>query len=331
MSRFAVRTGLLAALLAAAVASDASAHGEGVLIQKLGPRLVTGAGDDAPGNQQLGTRVFGNGLGSDGLSQNPSFFSLSAAPVGAESLPGGVDVYWDFMPMTIDGVVSNLFYWDSVGQIEFSPVHPETLTLHDPNFNPAIADGSPEAVSGLRIGTTTGSSLNLHAHRWWWLESSEAAPADGVYLAALRVRADGYVPTEPIYFAFSTHATPTSVLDAAVFPWIEGNIDLLNLQGDYNYDGSVDGGDYALWRENLGSTEPPPVSEGYADGDRDGVVNAADYAVWRENYGAPGATNRESLGAIQTSSSATPEPAALGMCAAGLIAVYLGRRRCCDP
>lgn len=311
-------------VVALCVAGEAFAHGEGVLIQKLGSSLVTGAGDDTPGNQELGKRVFGNGLGSDGLSQSPSFFSLTAAALGTEALPSGVDLYWDFLPMTIGGVVSNLFHWDAVGQIEFTPVLSETLTLHDPNFNPAIIDGTTEPVSGLRIGTTTGSALNLHAHRWWWLQGASGTPADGVYLAALRVRADGYIPTEPIYFAFSTYATPITVLDDSVFPWVEESIDSLISPGDYNYDGLVDGSDYALWKESFGLTELPPVSEGYADGNRDGVINMADYTVWRDNLGRAGASNGASLGSAQAS-LAVPEPTALGMLVAGLLMAGMAR------
>lgn len=50
--------------------------------------------------------------------------------------------------------------------------------------------------------------------------------------------------------------------------------------GDYDLSGTVDDGDYAVWRDSFGSTELLA-----ADGNLDGVVNAADYTVWRDNLG----------------------------------------------
>jgi len=58
------------------------------------------------------------------------------------------------------------------------------------------------------------------------------------------------------------------------------------LAGDYDANGTVDSGDYALWKANYGSIE-----ELTADGNRDGVVGTADYAIWRSNLGASSATS----------------------------------------
>ena len=259
------------------------ADGQGVLVQAQGDRLVVGFDDDTPGGQSIGARVFGELLPPTGLSQDPSFLSLSTPPAGAEALPVGVGVYWDFLPMTIDGVTSNLFHWDGVGETDFQPTQAETLTLYDPAFTPATVDGAAAAVPGLRLGTTTASALSLHAHRWWQLQGdNEDDPTPGVYATALRLRADGYVPSEPIFVALSTFGTPSSVLNDTAMPWLEENLDDLILRGDYDFNGVVDAADYELWSDQYGATTPQPVDVGEADGNGDGRIDAADYTVWRD-------------------------------------------------
>jgi hypothetical protein len=76
--------------------------------------------------------------------------------------------------------------------------------------------------------------------------------------------------------------------------------------GDYNGNGSVDAGDYVLWRKG-----GPLLNEV----DTPGTVNAADYTEWRARFGNPGAGGGAGLG------EAIPEPAsALLLLAAGLLA-----------
>ena len=48
--------------------------------------------------------------------------------------------------------------------------------------------------------------------------------------------------------------------------------------GDYNGNGSVDAGDYVLWRKG------GPLQN---EVDNPGTVNAADYTAWRARYGNP--------------------------------------------
>jgi GH35 family endo-1,4-beta-xylanase len=68
--------------------------------------------------------------------------------------------------------------------------------------------------------------------------------------------------------------------------------------GDYNGDGTVNAGDYTVWRNTLGSTE-----DLRADGNGDRLVDDADYAIWRSYFGT-------SYGSGSGQASATvPEPA----------------------
>lgn len=293
------------------------ADGQGVLLQAQGDRLVVGFDDDTPGGQSIGARVFGDLLPSTGLSQDPSFLSLSNPPLGAEALPVGADVQFDFLPMTIGQTTSNLWYWDGAGEADFQPTTTETLTLHDPDFTPATVDGAAAAVPGVRLGTTTTSALSLHAHRWWWLQGDSGDPTPGVYATALRLRVDGYVPSEPIFVALSTFGTPSSALNNTAVPWLEARVDELILRGDYDFDGLVDASDYDFWRDQYGASTPQPIDLGEADGNTDGRIDAADYTVWRDHLPT-------TSGVAQ--SIATPEPASGAIAIGALLVLACGQR-----
>jgi hypothetical protein len=71
------------------------------------------------------------------------------------------------------------------------------------------------------------------------------------------------------------------------------------LAGDYNRDGTVDTGDYIVWRKMLDQTVLRFTS---ADGDGDGTVDEGDYSIWLGNFGMTGDGQGTSVSA--------PEPAA---------------------
>jgi len=57
----------------------------------------------------------------------------------------------------------------------------------------------------------------------------------------------------------------------------------VELRGDYNADGAVDGADFLNWQRNYGKTVAPGSS---ADGSRNGIIDGADLNLWKGNYGA---------------------------------------------
>jgi autotransporter-associated beta strand protein len=77
------------------------------------------------------------------------------------------------------------------------------------------------------------------------------------------------------------------------------------LVGDYNDDGTVDAGDYLVWRMSAGGTSllnrHPNIS---------GVIGAADYDAWRTNFGQSGGGG---------SGAAVPEPSALALIVIGVL------------
>lgn len=82
----------------------------------------------------------------------------------------------------------------------------------------------------------------------------------------------------------------------------------VTIPGDYNGDGAVDGADYTVYRDTLGSE----LLLG-ADGDGDDIVDAGDLAAWAAAYGGPAAP-----------ATSIPEPSSL---AVGIAAVALASPR----
>jgi hypothetical protein len=100
----------------------------------------------------------------------------------------------------------------------------------------------------------------------------------------------------------------------------------LAVAGDYNHNGTVDSGDYLVWRQNYGSTTLLD-----ADGDLNGVVDAVDYTIWRKNFGnsLPGAGSAISVDAGQSLplfSGAVPEPSGIVLLLTAITAIALRAR-----
>ena len=66
------------------------------------------------------------------------------------------------------------------------------------------------------------------------------------------------------------------------------------LRGDYNGNGIVDAGDFAVWRKSLNQNVPNGTG---ADGDGNGIVQQADYLLWRANFGTMSAAAASTAGA----------------------------------
>jgi endonuclease I len=75
------------------------------------------------------------------------------------------------------------------------------------------------------------------------------------------------------------------------------------LAGDFDGNGSVDSGDYLVWRRSFGQSVATAYSG--ADGDGNTVVDDADYEVWRAHFGQTASASGASL----SLSATVPEPA----------------------
>ena len=300
-----------------------------VLVQSLAGRLTTGSADFDSGQWTLGRRVYSGEFDGDFAVNNPGFNSLAAGspalPAGSQTLPGNAALAWDFLPMMIDELKSNLFYWDGVesdgiagitpNDVRFGPLpSPDyALSLFDRSQAKFSVTGTDETVLGGVIDITAADG-SMHRHRFYQLEVGNAnGPADGIYLFSIDMRISGLETSKPIYMVFGTLGSSVAALDSAAVPWVTSRVDMLipePLLGDYNSDGFVDAADYVVWRETAGEIGAMLP----ADGDSNGIVDPVDYGVWRANFG-------RTLSNLVTNSS-IPEPETwilFGMAAAAMV------------
>jgi hypothetical protein len=319
---------------------SASAHNGGVVVQLKNNKIVVGSDTEQPGDEpDMTARVFPSLFRPDLYGQDiPSFLSLSNAPAGTDPLPPVTNVYWDFLPMTVNGVTSNLLYWNgqgtTVASVNFGAVPQAGVTMGLYNVTDgtsALVSNTPDMVAGSLLGITepAGSGLRMHRHNFFLLDDGDGGipptvVPEGIYLLAMQIRMDGYIASDPFYIVPDTFnhfsALGLDPLNAAM-TWVSQRTDTLILNGDYDFDGDVDDADFAEWRGQYGSTGPFPIGGDYADGTRDGTVNAADYVFWRK-YRNAGSGSGAGL-----STSSVPEPSSLMLCSIVAGGVMLCVRR----
>ncbi len=81
------------------------------------------------------------------------------------------------------------------------------------------------------------------------------------------------------------------------------NVSVVGILGDYNHDGTIDSGDYVVWRNTLGQSGSALA----ADSNSDGVVNSNDYNFWRTHYGQTVGTF------VGNGAAAVPEPTSFAL------------------
>jgi hypothetical protein len=319
-------------------------HTYDIIVQQASGRLVTAGCCNGSGQWTLGKRVFSGEFPIEWATNNPGYGAFGTgspnSPVGSQAPPASTALNWDFLPMTIDGLSQNLFYWNGLrsdglpgttpDDVDFGPLPGPSYTLSefDKSNTKFSVDGTDTIVTGGDIGETHADG-SLHFHRYFFLEDNDGdgatSPADGVYLIAERYRMDGVLSSDPVLIVFGTPNSTVQAIDNAAIPWIEQQ---LSLPGDYNADGVVDAADYTVWRNNLG-LEIALTNED----DTPNVVDAADYDVWKQHFGeaadlrfAYGAGGG-SMAAVGISGVPEPSSGCLFLLGCTLASRVMGRRR----
>jgi hypothetical protein len=316
---------------------------EDVLLQVVEGQIGVGVIDDASFSGSLGARVFGGAFLSNFRSANPGFFSLPhghpAMPLGAASFPSLHNVQFDLLPMNAGSTPANLLYWDgvdlggdglSLSDVSFAPPSGVEWEVLDANLASTSVTGTDSLVPGGLIQRTTSDldpldgvdSGSMHKHLPLLLNvlegNPEPTPPAGVYMIAWQARSEGFESSEPILFVHRTSTVDPTVLDIAV-AWAEANYDALfalDLEGDFDGNGQVDGGDFLAWQRTLGHPADPAGSG--ADGNLNGVVDGPDLLAWRNGM--------ESVAAIRPAIP-VPEPGWLGIASIGALVWYAQVRR----
>jgi arabinogalactan endo-1,4-beta-galactosidase len=135
----------------------------------------------------------------------------------------------------------------------------------------------------------------------WWYPEAVTVSGNNIYNSGATAMFDSTTG--------STSHVALPVLNAMAFTLVPG---------DYDHDGTVDAGDYEIWRSTMGST-----TDLRADGDGNGVVDQLDYDYWSSRFGnvAPAGP---SVGGGST--GAVPEPSSSVLLACAAVVAFGGRR-----
>ncbi len=327
------------ALLLAAVFSTEAAAVQDVLLQTMNAKIVTGIVDDQSGVGTLGQRVYGGQfqlVSGNFRASNPGFFGLRSGdavmPPGASGFPSQHPVSFDLLPMSIEAVASNLFYWDGsdvngggvdITDVDFVVPTDVNWDVFDANFSMTTADGSDQLVPGGLIQTTSSDiwpdgvdSGTIHKHLALQVRdndgNSSTTPPAGVYLISWQARSVGFEASEPFFFVHRSPAIADSIRDLAV-SWVKANIEML--PGDYNDDSIIDAADYVVWRKFDGTSTKLPNDPNAVPIDND------QYDTWRGHFGAT--TGSGSGASVHTN---VPEPATLVMLIVAAVGIRSRRR-----
>jgi T5SS/PEP-CTERM-associated repeat protein len=327
----------------------------GLHLGSVGTATVTGEGSEWNNSSSLYVSLYGDGTlnitdggvvsntwGVIGYGNDDSVGTVTVTGQGSEwnnssSLTVGQE---GTLNVKAGGVVTNTY--GSIGY-EDDTVGTVTVTGKDSEWNNSedlivgkdgtgtlnITDGSVVNVSG----ATTLNNSTLH------IELSD--PTSGPFLitdvlelgGAFEISlADGFLPELGNSFDILDFNTASGNFAEMNLPALEDSLvwdtsELLTrgalcvgscpagIEGDFNYDGSVDAADFTVWQDNLGLT----ASVLNGNGSGAATVVQADYLLWKTNF--------EALATGSEGTAAVPEPVTPLLALLALVAAPL-RVRC---
>lgn len=264
-----------------------------ILVQVLNNRLTTGALKLPANDWTLGQRSFSSEFDGFYAVNNPGWNAFGVGsddlPPGSEALPFETALEWDFLPMKIDNSAANLFYWNGSGSVQFGalpgPSYEFSLQAMSNNFVPT------SAIAALVPGGVfweTDDIGSLHEHRLWFLDDGAPGtdPVDGIYLASIRTRMTGLDRSMPFYILFGTPGSTSTALSDAQ-DWVDNRLDELapDFSADFDGDLNVDSDDLADWTTGYGSTGSAALQIA-GDADFNGRVDGLDFLQWQLQRGS---------------------------------------------
>ena len=223
--------------------------------------------------------------------------------------------------------------FDGTSQVE--PVNYPRVTSQPPVTNEPVLSNLRGTIAYAKVGPPTGEppteeTINSATNQWFFNLADNSENLDnqnGGFTVFGQVVGEGMSVVDAIAalprFGFSgawnngPMRNYTSEDFQNFVPVDEDNlvivesVSVLSLpDGDYDFDGDVDGGDFLSWQRGLGSTLD--VS---ADNNGDAIVDGDDLAPWQANLG----------GVSSLSALSVPEPTSIALACFGLLA-FLFRR-----
>jgi T5SS/PEP-CTERM-associated repeat protein len=212
-------------------------------------------------------------------------------------------------------------------------------TLHVGTFNGNLVNQGGKLAPGHSPGTTTVSGNYTQNAGTLEIEigGTSAGQADKLIITgtatlggALNVAViNGFVPQAGNSFDLLDWATRSGTFATLNLPgggltwntsqlYVSGVLSVGGLVGDYNHNGTVDAGDYVVWRKSLGQSGVGLA----ADGNFNGQIDQGDYGLWRDRFG-----QTVGSGARANANAAVPEPPTVTLIILATAGVLSRRRR----
>jgi hypothetical protein len=299
-------------------ATAAHSHGTSFLINLSGNKLTLAGGIADPNG--FAPMVFADGTAEAQLQHvnEPGFGNIARTDQPGfviEGLPPHSGVSVDFIRRPVQGTnpvqERLLWHWSAATQAVSTIPNDLMLTVAAP-FEQSVLDqaGMPLPFPLFSVHLPP-EEIGVHLHYLnYILEDNPAAPT-GAYGFFARFIAEPYTPTDPFLVVLNNGLDANSLRTAALAINAAAS-DRVNVVGDYNNNGSVDAGDYVVWRNTLGSK-----SERAADGNNDKMIDAADYAIWRASFGRSFGSS-----SLLGGGSPVPEPASIVLAIATVLAGF---------